>query len=235
MVQDPKSSDHRFVQIALGDERLEVEIEIPRTGSGVIVFAPGEASRDDARQSTIAAAMREGGLGTVRLASRDVVARATDHDGGRAQGVERLARRLEAVHDWLATDERVRQEPLGYFGQGAGAAAALVAAAMNPRGVGAVISSGGRPDLAGVALRHVRCPTLFIVGGDDVQVLALNRLALRELAEEKALHVVAGATHRFDEPGALDDVTRVALYWFQRHLAGAAVAGGAERSAGRPP
>jgi len=129
-----------------------------------------------------------------------------------------LSERLIAVTDWLAQYKDTRRFPIGYFGASTGAAAALVAATKRPDVIGAIVSRGGRPDLAGPALPRVRAPTLLIVGGNDVQVIELNRIALPQLGGEKRLVIVPGATHLFEEPGALDEVARLARSWFERHL-----------------
>jgi len=135
-----------------------------------------------------------------------------------------LAERLVGVTDWVARAPETQQLRLGYFGASTGAGAALVAAAERPEAVGAVVSRGGRPDLAG----WVRAPTLLIVGGNDVQVIALNRAALAQLRREKQLVIVPGATHLFEEPGALDQVALLARDWFERHLAQEEVPEGGE-------
>jgi dienelactone hydrolase len=130
-----------------------------------------------------------------------------------------LAERLIGATDWLRQHPSTRPLRLGYFGASTGAGAALVAAAERPDLVGAVVSRGGRPDLAGPALRGVRAPTLLLVGGDDVPVIRLNREALREMgAAETRLVIVEGATHLFEEPGALEEVARLAADWLTRHL-----------------
>jgi pimeloyl-ACP methyl ester carboxylesterase len=130
-----------------------------------------------------------------------------------------LGRRVIATIDWLAGVEDVSDLPVGCFGASTGAAAALIAAAERPERVGAVVSRGGRPDLAGEALRRVTAPTLLIVGGNDLEVLRLNRMVLPALAREAQLEIVPGATHLFEEPGALEQVSRLARDWFLRHLA----------------
>jgi putative phosphoribosyl transferase len=139
-----------------------------------------------------------------------------------------LARRLVTATDWLVEQPQTGRLPVGYFGASTGGGAALVAAATRPERVGAVVSRGGRPDLAGAQLANVRAPTLLIVGGADYEVLDLNRQALFHLAGEKQLEVVEWATHLFEEPGTLEEVARLARDWFQRHLASEA----AQRSAG---
>src|SRR5439155_1612521 len=129
-----------------------------------------------------------------------------------------LARRLVGATDWLLQDPETRSLPIGYFGASTGGGAALVAAADRPEQVRAVVSRGGRPDLAGSALPRVQAPTLLIVGGADTVVIALNQLALQELRAEKRLEIVPGASHLFEEPGALEEVARLAADWFLRYL-----------------
>jgi putative phosphoribosyl transferase len=129
-----------------------------------------------------------------------------------------LAERLVGATDWLTQHRDTRDLQVGYFGASTGAGAALVAAVDRPRVVGAVVSRGGRPDLAGPALARVRAPTLLIVGGNDAPIIELNRAALAQLRCEKRLVIVPGATHLFEEPGALDEVARLAREWFERHL-----------------
>jgi putative phosphoribosyl transferase len=130
-----------------------------------------------------------------------------------------LAERLVGVTDWLVRQPDTRPLRIGYFGASTGAAAALVAAAERPQIVRAIVSRGGRPDLAGPAFACVEAPTLLIVGGDDMPVIELNRAALAQLRCEKRLVIVPGATHLFEEPGALDEVARLAREWFQQYLA----------------
>jgi putative phosphoribosyl transferase len=129
-----------------------------------------------------------------------------------------LAQRLVGATDWLTHQPDTRHLRIGYFGASTGAAAALVAAAERPDVVGAVVSRGGRPDLAGPALPRLRAPTLLIVGGNDVPVIELNRAAFEQLRSEKQLVIIPGATHLFEEPGALDQVARLAREWFERYL-----------------
>jgi dienelactone hydrolase len=132
-----------------------------------------------------------------------------------------LTERLIGATDWLAQQPDTRALRIGYFGASTGAAAALVAAAARPALVGAVVSRGGRPDLAGPALARVQAPTLLIVGGDDVPVIEMNQAALAHLRCEKRLVIIPGATHLFEEPGALTEVARLACEWFERYLASA--------------
>jgi dienelactone hydrolase len=129
-----------------------------------------------------------------------------------------LADRLVGATDWLAQNPDTGDLTIGYFGASTGAAAALVAAAERPDAVGAIVSRGGRPDLAGAALAHVRAPTLLIVGGNDTPVIGMNQEAMAQLRVEHTLEIVPGATHLFEEPGALDEVARLAQEWFERYL-----------------
>jgi len=139
--------------------------------------------------------------------------------------IELLGRRLVAVTDWISTRADTRHLPVGYFGASTGAAAALIAAAERPERVAAVVSRGGRPDLAERVLPAVQAPTLLIVGSLDVPVIAMNRRALDALTAEKKLEIVPGASHLFEEPGTLEIVARLASHWFRRHLRAPRVAG----------
>jgi pimeloyl-ACP methyl ester carboxylesterase len=193
---------------------------IPKGAQGIVIFAHGSGSgRHSTRNRQVAARLNEAGLGTLLV---DLLTPAEEQvDLVTAQhrfDIPLLARRVVATIAW------VREGPtavlgIGVFGASTGAAAALVAAAERPDAVDAVVSRGGRPDLAGPALRRVTAPTLLIVGGADLEVLELNRMALTLLgAEEKRLIVVPGASHLFEEPGALEEVARLAAEWFLGHL-----------------
>ncbi len=138
-----------------------------------------------------------------------------------------LAERVLEATDWLQREPATRGLPVGYFGASTGAGAALVAAVERPSLVGAIVSRGGRPDLAGSALARVQAPTLLIVGSNDYQVIKLNRQALAELRCEKEISIVPGATHLFEEPGTLEQVAKLARTWFERHLKGKAGHGNA--------
>jgi dienelactone hydrolase len=191
-------------------------LEAPEHPRGVVVFAHGSgSSRHSPRNRQVAAALRERGLATLLfdlLSEREAGSRANVFDVGL------LADRLVSATDWLLRATPLGAKPFGLFGASTGAAAALVAAGRRECRASAVVSRGGRPDLAGVALSRVRAPTLLIVGSHDYAVLERNRQALAQLACEKQLAVVEGATHLFDEPGALE---RVAAEWFGAHLHGA--------------
>ncbi|MGW8883011.1 phosphoribosyltransferase family protein [Streptomyces sp. NPDC055749] len=192
---------------------LAGELALPEGAGAVVVFAHGSgSSRHSPRNRAVAADLNRAGLGTLLF---DLLVPAEEADRGYVFDIETLARRLTEATRWLR--DRVA-EPIGYFGASTGAAAALRAAAAADADVGAVVSRGGRPDLTGRRLADVRAPTLLIVGGDDGQVLDLNRQAQSELRCENRLEIVPGATHLFEEPGALDTVAALARDWFTRHL-----------------
>jgi dienelactone hydrolase len=207
------------VTIPAGDVSLSGDLVLPEDAPGIVIFAHGSGSgRYSPRNRQVAAALNDAGLGTLLL---DLLTAAEEHvDRITAEhrfDIGLLARRVVATVDWVS--DRMAALDIGLFGASTGAAAALVAAAERPGAVGAVVSRGGRPDLAGQALPRVRAPTLLIVGGADTQVLELNQRALEHLgAAEKRLVVVPGATHLFEEPGALERVAQLAAEWFTGHL-----------------
>jgi len=209
----------RALELALDGVTVEGVLSVPPAAHGVVCFAHGSgSSRHSPRNQRVAAALRDHGLATLLF---DLLTAAEEREDERTAelrfDIDRLARRLVAVTDRLAEITPVGELPLGYFGASTGAAAALVAAAERPS-VRAVVSRGGRPDLAGSALRRVRAPTLLIVGERDTRVLALNREAMSELAGPAELAVVARATHLFEERGALEEVARLAGSHFDAYL-----------------
>lgn len=184
---------------------------------GLILFAHGSgSSRFSPRNNFVASAVRETGLATLLF---DLLSEHEERDRANVFNIDLLADRLVAATTWTRTSEVTRSLPLGYFGASTGAAAALVAAARPGTDIRAIVSRGGRPDLAGGALSQVKAPTLLIVGARDTEVLALNRTALRALRCESSIEVVPGATHLFEEPGALEVVVQLARRWFLGHLA----------------
>jgi putative phosphoribosyl transferase len=210
----------RTVRVPAGAVTLEGNLVTPEGAKGIVLFAHGSgSSRHSPRNRYVAHLLNEARLATllVDLLTPDEEA-AERRTGHLRFDIGLLAERLVDVTDWLNQQPDTRDLPLGYFGASTGAAAALVAAAARPQFVGAVVSRGGRPDLAGPALPLVRAPTLLIVGGNDVQVIELNRQALARLHSEKQLVIIPGATHLFEEPGALDEVARLARQWFERYL-----------------
>jgi dienelactone hydrolase len=213
------------VEIPAEHASLAGDMEIPDGAIGLVAFAHGTGSgRFSPRNQQVAAALRSRGLGTLLMdlltPEEEAVDRATAH---LRFDIGLLSERMIAAVDWLIREANPKGSPLpvGLFGASTGAAAALVAAAERPDAVRAVVSRGGRPDLAADVLPSVRAPTLLIVGGSDPIVLNLNREAMEEMAQmtaEVTLHVVPGATHLFEEPGALEEVARLAGDWFALHL-----------------
>jgi putative phosphoribosyl transferase len=196
---------------------LEGILGLPRPAGGIVLFAHGSGSgRFSPRNNYVAAALRNAGLATLLF---DLL---TDEEAGDRRNVfdiDLLAERLALATTWVEGQDATKSLPIGYFGASTGAAAALVAAARAPEQIDAIVSRGGRPDMAGPVLGEVRAPTLLIVGGRDVGVLELNEQALAQLRCEKSLEIVPGATHLFEEPGALDQVIDLARQWFTSHLA----------------
>jgi dienelactone hydrolase len=185
-----------------------------------VVFAHGSGSgRFSPRNRAVADVLVRAGLATLLMDLLTAAEEAVDMRTAHLRfDVGLLGDRVVATIDWLAGDEATRDLTVGCFGASTGAAAALIAAASRPERVGAVVSRGGRPDLAGDALRRVTAPTLLIVGGNDPEVLELNRMALAALPGEARLEIVPGATHLFEEPGALERVALLARDWFLAHL-----------------
>jgi dienelactone hydrolase len=200
---------------------LEGNLAIPPRASGIVLFAHGSgSSRHSPRNRAVARALNEGGLATLLVDLLTPAEESVDEQTGHLRfDIGLLADRLVDAADWLTANEETRSLPIGLFGASTGGGAALVAAAQRPNTVRAVVSRGGRPDLAGAALSRVRAPTLLIVGGRDHAVIELNREAFERLRCEKKLKIVPGATHLFEEPGALEEVARLARDWFRRLLA----------------
>lgn len=210
-------------QVIVGPHQLEGFLVVPRGASGLVIFAHGSgSSRFSPRNRAVARALREAGLGTLLfdLLSEEEEAR-DEYTGELRFDIPFLARRLAAVTEWARGQPELANLRFGYFGSSTGAAAALVAAALHPDLIHAVVSRGGRPDLAGPILARVQAPTLLLVGGRDLGVMELNEEALMRLGGLKDIHIVPGATHLFEEPGALEEVARLAAQWFVRHLGAA--------------
>lgn len=210
-----------LLSIPAGKVRLEGSLTLPPQARGVVLFAHGTgSSRHSPRNRSVASVLRAGGLGTLLFDLLTAEEEARDLATGHLRfDVGLLADRLVGATDWLVERADTRGLPVGYFGASTGAGAALVAAAARPHVVAAIVSRGGRPDLAGPALARVEAPTLLIVGGSDTPVIAINRDALAQLRGEKRLEIVPGASHLFEEWGALEQVARLAREWFERHLA----------------
>jgi putative phosphoribosyl transferase len=209
------------VRIPAGSAMLDGDLGLPTGATGLVLFAHGSgSSRFSPRNRHVARQLHEASLGTLLADLLTPDEEAIDERTRHLRfDIELLAQRLVAATDWLQAQPQFSDLNMGYFGASTGAGAALMAAALRSAAVRAVVSRGGRPDLAGDALARVLAPTLLIVGGDDVPVIGLNRQALALLPAEKELVVVPGASHLFEEPGTLDAVARLARDWFLRHLA----------------
>jgi putative phosphoribosyl transferase len=206
----------QLVHIPAGAGTLEGELSLPPGVPGVVVFAHGSgSSRHSPRNVFVARALQSAGLGTLLF---DLLTRAEDSDYETRFDFGLLTRRLIAATHWLHQQPQTQTLTIGYFGASTGAAAALQAAATLGPVITAVVSRGGRPDLADAALAQVSAPTLLIVGGEDHVVLDLNRQAYARLHGDKQLVIVPGATHLFEEPGTLEEVAHVASQWFVTHL-----------------
>ena len=209
------------VRVSVDSTMVEADLSVPDGAKGVVLFAHGTGSnRHSPRNNFVAERLRQDAMATLLIDLLTPEEKAVDRRTRRIRfDIDRLAKRVVEAVDWLKEKTSPEDLPVGIFGSSTGAAAALVAAARRPEAVSAVVSRGGRVDMAAEVLNHVRAPTLFIVGEEDRQVLSLNRQALARLEIEKALQVVSGAGHLFEEPGALDEVAKLSRDWFQRHLA----------------
>jgi len=213
------------VVLPAGDASLPGTLGLPVGARGIVVFAHGSgSSRFSPRNRFVAEVLQQAGLGTLLM---DLLTPEEEEEDRRSAALRFdigvLAGRLVAAVDWLAADERTSSLPVGTFGASTGAAAALIAAASRPTEVAAVVSRGGRPDLAGGALERVAAPTLLVVGAADPIVLDLNREAMQRMRGQVRLEVVPGATHLFEEPGALETVAGLASDWFREKLSRGAV------------
>jgi putative phosphoribosyl transferase len=215
------ADDERTVDVRVDNFTLEGALAIPRGAEGLVLFAHGSgSSRHSPRNRFVASALREGGLATLLLDLLTPGEEAIDQRTSEYRfDIGLLANRLAGATDWVSAFPETRRLKLGYFGASTGAAAALVAAAERPAVVSAIVSRGGRPDLAGAALSHVQAPTLLLVGAEDDVVVELNQDALRMLQVEKRLALIPNATHLFEEPGTLEQVAQQAREWFEHYLA----------------
>ena len=210
-------TDHE-IQVESGGAQLRGMLGLPEGARGVALFAHGSGSgRFSPRNQFVAASLRERGLGTLLI---DLLEGWESEDRAKVFDIDLLSERLMSATEWLRSNEDTSALSLGYFGASTGAAAALQAAAALGDEIDAVVSRGGRPDLAMPYLWQVAAPTLLIVGGDDYPVIPLNKQAYDRLSCVKELVIVPRATHLFEEPGALDEVARLAGEWFEKYLAG---------------
>ena len=205
-----------ILDVTLGMARLSGALAVPASPRGIVIFAHGSGSSRFSPRNVYAANRLQGeGFGTLLF---DLLTEGESRDRRNVFDIALLAARVTEAIDWVAADARTAALPIGLFGASTGAAAALRAAAERPDKVMAIVSRGGRPDLAGPALPTVRAPTLLIVGGNDVPVIEMNRAAYRLLSCPKRFVIVPGASHLFEEPGTLEQVAEHALIWFQQHF-----------------
>ncbi|GCE06094.1 dienelactone hydrolase family protein [Dictyobacter aurantiacus] len=211
-----KTQLEKVVQIPADAVQLAGSLALPEHAGGLVVFAHGSgSSRFSPRNTFVARQLNQAGIGTLLM---DLLTEDEDRRYETRFDIDLLTDRLLQATYWLQKQTATKDQAIGYFGASTGAAAALKAAAARPSSVRAVVSRGGRPDLADEALAKVQSPTLLIVGGNDPVVLQLNRSAFEQLPGEKELVIVPGATHLFEEPGTLEEVARLATGWFRRHL-----------------
>ena len=221
MAKTTLSTEERPVRVDAGRVTLEGDLSVPPHARAVVLFAHGSgSSRFSSRNKRVAAFFNDSAFATLLI---DLLTPNEDEIDAHTReyrfDIGRLAERLIGAVEWLAHEPATAKLPVALFGASTGGGAALVAAAEIPDRVAAVVSRGGRPDLAGPALARVRAPTLLIVGGDDEAVIELNRAALAQLTAPARLEVVPGATHLFEEPGALDEVARHAAAWIESYAA----------------
>jgi len=215
-----KARETKALAIPLGRIRLHGDLTLPAQASGLVIFAHGSgSSRLSPRNRRVAGILHEHGIGTLLFDLLTPDEEQEDYFTGHLRfNIELLAERLAGVTRWVMREDLVGDLRSGYFGASTGAAAALLAAAELGELIQAVVSRGGRPDLAGDALPTVKAPTLLIVGGEDQVVAELNRQAHSWLCAEKELKIIPGATHLFEEPGALEEVARLASAWFLKYF-----------------
>jgi pimeloyl-ACP methyl ester carboxylesterase len=217
-----KTATVEAVEVPVGAIRLNGDLRVPAGAQGLVIFAHGSgSSRFSRRNRQVADFLGERHFATLLLDLLTPQEEAVDiHTAEYRFDIARLGPRVSAAADWAATRSDVGALPIGCFGASTGAAAALIAAADRPAAIAAVVSRGGRPDLAGEALARVKAPTLLIVGGHDEPVIELNREAIRQMHGLVELEIVPGATHLFEEPGTLEQVSSLAAGWFTRYLRG---------------
>lgn len=218
---DKDRMEQRAIQVSIGVATLDGYLHIPPKARGIVVFAHGTGSgRNSPRNLYVARIFNNAGLATLLFDLLTIKEETEDELTARLRfDIPLLAGRLVGVSDWLAKNEDTMNFKVGYFGASTGAAVAIVAAAERPK-VRAIVSRGGRPDLAKSALPLVKAPTLLVVGGEDDVVIGLNQRAYDQIKAEKELVVIPGATHLFEEPGTLEEVARLASDWFIKHFGG---------------
>ena len=220
MLQTGAERQEGLVHVITDSVGLQGNLIVPKSATGIVVFAHGSgSSRFSSRNRYVAEELRGGRFATLLLDLLTPSEEAIDARNAQLRfNIEMLAQRLVGTVDWLAEQPEVGHLPIGFFGASTGGGAALVAAAEVPDRIAAVVSRGGRPDLAGDALPHVKAPTLLIVGGADIPVIEMNREALARMSCPRELTIVPGASHLFEEAGKLEKVAELALGWFAKHL-----------------
>jgi dienelactone hydrolase len=210
----------QVVEIPVGSVALHADMMVPSSPQGLVIFAHGSgSSRFSPRNQQVAKSLQQRGFGTMLLDLLTPEEESVDQYTRQYRfDIRRLAARIEGATEWVRLAPEVSDVKVGYFGASTGAAAALVAAAERPGDVAAIVSRGGRPDLAGMALHRVTAPTLLIVGSADVDVVELNKDAKSRMTAVTDLKIVPGATHLFEEPGTLEEVERLAGDWFERYV-----------------
>jgi putative phosphoribosyl transferase len=216
----PSKEEKNLVRIVSGKVTINGNLTVPEGAKGIVLFAHGSgSSRFSPRNRYVADLMNKKGIATLLIDLLTAEEEAVDEYSGQYRfDVGMLAERLVVSTKWLKTNSAAAKLTVGYFGASTGAAAALIAAAKLPDDIAAVVSRGGRPDLAGENLSKVKAPTLLIVGGIDTEVLQLNREALQLIRAEKKLEIVPGASHLFEESGKLEEAAALAIDWFMKHL-----------------
>jgi pimeloyl-ACP methyl ester carboxylesterase len=216
----PSVVPSREVEIIIGSKTLHGQLALPHAARGLVMFIHGSgSSRHSPRNQQVAADLQQGGLATLLFDLLTQPEESFDLQTGEFRfNIPYLAQRVLEVTDWVLQQDQLATLPIGYFGASTGAAAALVAAALRPTSIDAVVSRGGRPDLASDELPLVQAPTLLIVGSKDPETLKLNEQAIVQMRCEREMRIVPAATHLFEEPGALERVTQLARGWFKRYL-----------------
>lgn len=220
MAKSHNPKEESLVKIPIGEIVLEGNLLIPENARGIVLFAHGSGSgRFSPRNQYVAATLQKAGIATLLIDLLTEEEEALDMETGHLRfDIEFLAERLTGAAEWLRKNARTKKLAIGYFGASTGAGAALIAAARHPNDVYAIVSRGGRPDLAAKFLPKVKAPTLLIVGGNDEPVIQMNKEAMRHLRSLKKLEIIPNATHLFEEPGTLEEVARLATEWFVKHL-----------------
>jgi putative phosphoribosyl transferase len=223
------------IEIAVGREKVAADLVVPPKTRGLVIFAHGSGSgRRSPRNQAVARVLQDAGFATLLADLLTPGEESADRFSGEYRfDIPRLGSRVVIFIGWARKQPRLAALPIGLFGASTGAAAALLAAVARPAEVAAIVSRGGRPDLATDDLPRVKAPTLLVVGGFDDEVIALNRQAMAAMTCEVSLEIVPGATHLFEEPGALDQVCRVAVRWFETYAAGPEAGGSTRQSVRR--